>query len=213
MNRKPQSRVRTASRDERSLHSERAAGTFGHPVYSDGMKLNIAIITMLGAVLAACSPAGPSGNPSVPQPVKPVEIDRYVGYWFELARYENQFERNCEAVTADYSLREDGMVRVVNTCREGGITGRRKASEGRAKIVANSGNAKLKVSFFGPFYGDYWILDRAEDYSWSIVGEPSGRYLWILTRTPKPTKTIRNMLVEKTKALGYDVDMLRWTQH
>ncbi|MBW9060360.1 lipocalin family protein [Agrobacterium pusense] len=177
------------------------------------MKLNIAIITMLGAVLAACSPVGPSGNPSVPQPVKPVEIDRYAGHWFELARYENQFERDCEAVTADYSLREDGMVRVLNTCREGGIAGKRKASEGRAKIVKDSGNAKLKVSFFGLFYGDYWILDRAADYSWSIVGEPSGRYLWILTRTPKPRKTIRNMLVEKTKALGYDVDMLRWTQH
>ncbi|MDS7598373.1 lipocalin family protein [Agrobacterium tumefaciens] len=177
------------------------------------MKLNISIITILGAVLAACSPVGPSGNPSVPQPVKPVEIDRYVGHWFELARYENQFERDCEAVTADYSLRKDGMVHVLNTCREGAINGKRKESKGRAKIVTDSGNAKLKVSFFGPFYGDYWILDRAADYSWSIVGEPSGRYLWILTRTPKPTKTTRSMLVEKAKALGYDVDMLRWTQH
>lgn len=197
----------------RNLHSERAAGTFGEPVHSDGMKLNIAIITMLGAVLAACSPAGRSGNPSVPQPVKSVEIDRYIGHWFELARYENQFERDCEAVTAYYSLRKDGMVRVLNTCREGGITGKRKESEGRAKTVPDSGNAKLKVSFFGPFYGDYWILDHAADYSWSIVGEPSGRYLWILTRAPKPTKKTRNMLVERVNALGYDVDMLRWTKH
>ncbi|MFK3691720.1 lipocalin family protein [Agrobacterium tumefaciens] len=177
------------------------------------MKLNIAIITISGAVLAACSLVGPSGNPSVPQPVKLVEIDRYLGHWFELARYENQFERDCEAVAADYSLRKDGMVRVLNTCREGGITGKRKESEGRAKTVPGSGNAKLKVSFFGPFYGDYWILDHAADYSWSIVGEPSGRYLWILTRAPKPPKKTRNMLVERAKALGYDVDMLRWTQH
>ncbi|MET0173383.1 MAG: lipocalin family protein [Agrobacterium vaccinii] len=176
------------------------------------MKLNIAIITMLGAVLAACSPIGPSGNSSVPQPIKPVEINRYLGQWFELARYENHLERNCEAVTADYSLRKDGMVRVLNTCRDGGINGKHKESEGRAKTVPDSGNAKLKVSFFGPFYGNYWILDRATDYSWSIVGEPSGRYLWILTRAPKPTKKTRNMLVERAKALGYDVDMLRWTR-
>lgn len=182
-------------------------------MYSDGMKLNIAIITLLGAVLAACSPVGHSGNPSVPQPVKPVEIDRYLGHWFELARYENQFERGCEAVSADYSLRKDGMFRVLNTCREGGINGKRKESEGKAKTVPDSGNAKLKVSFFGPFSGDYWILDRAADYSWSIVGEPSGRYLWILTREPKPAQKTRNMLVERAKSLGYDVDMLRWTQH
>jgi len=182
-------------------------------MYSDGMRINIAIISMAGAVLAACNSAGPSGNSSVPQPAKPVEIEQYLGHWFELARYENQFERGCEAVTADYSLGEDGMVRVLNTCREGGIDGRRKESEGRAKTVPGSGNAKLKVSFFGPFYGDYWILDRAADHSWSIVGEPSGRYLWFLTRRPDPTKKTRNMLVEKAKALGYDVDMLRWTQH
>jgi apolipoprotein D and lipocalin family protein len=182
-------------------------------MFSDGMRRNIAIMSIVAAVLAGCSPAGPSGNSSVPQPTKPVEIDQYLGHWFELARYENRFERGCEAVTADYSLRDDGMVRVLNTCRGGGINGRRKESEGRAKTVPDSGNAELKVSFFGPFYGDYWILDRAADYSWSIVGEPSGRYLWILTRTPKPTKQIRNMLVEKAKALGYDVEMLRWTQH
>lgn len=84
-------------------------------MYSDGMRINIAIISMAGAVLAACSPAGPSGNSSVPQPAKPVEIEQYLGHWFEMARYGNQFERGCEAVTADYSLGEDGMVRVLNT--------------------------------------------------------------------------------------------------
>jgi len=196
-----------------SCFDPRWDGTFGRPKYFDGMKLNIAIVTMVGTVLAACSPAGPSGNSSVPQPAKPVELKKYMGHWFELARYENQFERGCEAVTADYSLRDDGMVRVLNACREGGIIGKRKESEGKAKIVADSGNAKLKVSFFGPFYGDYWILDHANDYSWSIVGEPSGRYLWILTRTPTPSEKTSDMLVEKAKTLGYDVDMLRWTHH
>ncbi|MFK0332925.1 lipocalin family protein [Rhizobium sp. NPDC090275] len=177
------------------------------------MKLNIAIMTMLAAGLTACSPAGPSGNLSVPQPKKPIELNRYLGHWFESARYENQFERGCEAVTADYTLRTDGMVRVLNTCREGGINGKRTEAEGKAKIVPDSRNAKLKVSFFGPFYADYWILDRAPDYSWSIVGEASGRYLWILTRSPKASEKTRKMLVEKARALGYDIAMLRWTQH
>ncbi|MFP3693887.1 lipocalin family protein, partial [Burkholderia sp. SIMBA_048] len=75
-----------------------------------------------------------------------------------------------------------------NSCREGGPNGPVRSSEGRARIVAGSGDAKLKVSFFGPFFfGDYWVLDHADDYAWSIVGEPSGRFLWILTRSAKPS--------------------------
>ncbi|MCX5581531.1 lipocalin family protein [Kaistia terrae] len=172
------------------------------------------ILPLLAAsLLAACIPAGPVGNASVPEPAKSVELERYLGRWFELGRYENRFERNCEAVTADYSLRDDGMVRVVNTCREGGVDGKKKVAEGRAKVVPESGNTKLKVSFFGPFYGEYWVLDHGPDYAWSIVGEPSGRYLWILTRTAKPSEQIRKMLKAKVQSLGYNVGMLRWTQH
>ena len=177
------------------------------------MKLNIAIVTMVGTVLAACSPAGPSGNSSVPQPAKPVELKKYMGHWFELARYENQFESGFESGIDNCSLRFDVMLRVLKACRVGWIIFKRNEPQGKAKIVADSGNAKLKVSFFGPFYGDYWILDHANDYSWSIVGEPSGRYLWILTRTPTPSGKTSDMLVEKAKTLGYDVDMLRWTHH
>lgn len=148
-----------------------------------------------------------------PQPVKAVELNRYLGRWFEQARYENRFETDCEGVTADYSLRDDGMIKVINTCRQGGINGSVKSVEGRAKIVPSSGNAKLKVSFFGPFFGNYWVLDRAPDYTWSIVGEPSGRYLWILTRTANPSQRTREMLARKAKSLGYDVSLIRWTQH
>jgi apolipoprotein D and lipocalin family protein len=172
-----------------------------------------AILPILAAaVLAACSPAGPSGNASVPQPAKSVDVDRYLGRWFEIARYENRFEKGCEGVTADYTMRSDGAVKVVNTCRQGSVDGKVKVAEGRANVVPGSGNAKLKVSFFGPFYGDYWILDRAPDYAWSVVGEPSGRYLWILSRNAKPSERTRKMLAGKAESLGYDVDMLRWTQ-
>lgn len=177
------------------------------------MKITSFLPIIASGFLAACTTAGPVGNTSVPQPVKTVQLNRYLGEWFELARYENSFEKNCEGVTAQYSQRNDGMIRVINTCRKGSPDGTEKSVEGRAKIVPDSGNAKLKVSFFGPFYGDYWVLDHANDYSWSIVGEPSGRYLWILTRTAKPSERTRKMLVNKVKSLGYDVGRLRWTQH
>jgi apolipoprotein D and lipocalin family protein len=81
-------------------------------------------------------------------------------------------------------------------------------------VVADSGNAKLKVSFFGPFFfGDYWVLDHADDYSWSIVGEPSGHYLWILTREATPATSVKDALIERVRALGYDTSMLRMTRH
>ncbi|MBB3944108.1 apolipoprotein D and lipocalin family protein [Rhizobium skierniewicense] len=177
------------------------------------MKTTSILALFAGAVLASCSPVGPVGNRSVPEPARTVELNRYVGQWFELARYENRFETDCEGVTADYTLGDGGMINVMNTCRKGRIDGARKAVAGRAKIVPGSGNAKLKVSFFGPFYGDYWILDHAPDYTWSIVGEPSGRYLWILTRTAKPSEQTRKMLVGKARSLGYDTGLLRWTRH
>ena len=167
-------------------------------------------------VLAACASGGRSvsGNSHVPEPAKSVDLDRYLGQWYEFARYENRFERGCEAVTANYAKREDGLISVINACHVGGVDGPAKASEGKAKLVPDSNNAKLKVSFFGPFYvGDYWVLDHADDYTWSIVGEPSGKYLWILTREAKPSAEQRTALIERARKLGYDVTLLRETLH
>lgn len=163
----------------------------------------------LPLLLAACV-AGPSGNPNPPQPAKAVELDRYLGLWYEVARYDMRFEKGCEGVTAEYSKRPDGLIRVLNTCHQGAVDGPVKSSEGKAKVVDTATNAKLKVSFFGPFWGDYWVMDHADDYSWSIVGEGSGKYLWLLTRKP-PTDLEREALTARAKALGYDVSMLRPT--
>jgi apolipoprotein D and lipocalin family protein len=99
---------------------------------------------------------------------------------------------------------------VINRCRK--PDGKTTQATGRAKIVDRISGAKLKVSFFGPFYGDYWVMDHAEDYSWSIVGEPSGRYLWLLARTANPAPAEREALIARAKALGYDTAMLRITQ-
>jgi apolipoprotein D and lipocalin family protein len=168
----------------------------------------------LGAAATAAAVAAafmveqhPIGNASVPEPAKAVDLERYLGVWFEIARYDQRFERSCVGgVTATYSLRADGSIDVVNRCRRG--DGGTKEAHGRAKIVDRTTNAKLKVSFFGPFYGDYWILDHADDYGWSIVGEPSGRYLWILSRRPNPGRTARKELVRRAQGLGYDTRQL-----
>jgi apolipoprotein D and lipocalin family protein len=167
---------------------------------------------LLAAVAVAGCVAGPSGNRHPPQPAKAVDLDRYAGLWYEAARYDMRFERGCDGVTAEYSKRPDGLIRVVNTCRQGGPTGPVKVVEGKAKIVDAATRAKLKVSFFGPFFGAYWVLDHADDYSWSIVGEGSGRYLWILTRKP-PTPAELKALTERAGAMGYDTAMLRVTKH
>ncbi|QJU59331.1 lipocalin family protein [Sphingomonas sp. AP4-R1] len=154
---------------------------------------------------------GPVGNPKVPRPAKPVDLNRYVGLWYELARYENRFEKDCDYVTARYTLRDDGLVDVLNASR--GAGGAIKSIKGRAKRIEGSHGARLKVSFFGPFYvGDYWILDRADDYSWSIVGEPSGRYLWLLSRNDHPSLEMRDAIFERTRQLGYDLSLLRMTR-
>ncbi len=164
-------------------------------------------------ILAACNPVDPrpSGNASVPQPAKPVELSRYVGKWYEQGRYDASFQKGCEGVTAEYALKEDGTVAVLNTCREGSAKGTTRTASATARVVEGSNGAKLKVSFFQPFKGDYWVLDRATDYSWSIVGEPSGKYIWILTRRQRVGQQEYDRLVSRTRSLGYDTTLLRRT--
>jgi apolipoprotein D and lipocalin family protein len=169
------------------------------------------VLALASALLLTACVAGPVGNPHPPQPAKTVDLERYAGRWYEVARYDMRFEKGCEGVTAEYSKRPDGLIRVLNTCHQGAVDGPVKTNEGKAKVVDATTNAKLKVSFFGPFFGDYWVLDHADDYSWSIVGEGSGKYLWLLSRK-LPTQADRAALTARAKALGYDVSLLRPTK-
>lgn len=177
-------------------------------------------LALTGLALGALAAVGrtllrrpPVGNPNVPEPAKPVDLQRYLGRWYELGRYEAPFQRGCEAVTADYSLRSDGQtITVRNACRKGSLAGPEDVSLGRARVVDASTRAKLEVSFFGPFWGDYWVLDRADDYTWAIVGEPSGRYLWILSRAAQPGEAAYQDLVDRARALGYDTSRIRRTR-
>ena len=180
-------------------------------------KLSVAALALLVAGLGVVSSVRRRRLPPPvlppPVPAKSVDLERYLGRWYEFARYDSWFEHNDEGVTAEYSLRPDGLIRVVNASRSGGRTGRLRWADARARVVPDSGNAKLKVAFFGPFFaGNYWVLDHAEDYTWSIVGEGSRRFLWILTRAPVPAPDLQAMLIDRVRGLGYDTSILHLTQ-
>lgn len=155
----------------------------------------------------------PVRNPDVPEPAKPVDLSRYLGLWYELGRFDNAFERGCEGVTAHYSRARGELIAIVNTCRKRPGTGPSRIAHGRARVANAPTNTKLKVSFFGPFFlADYWVLDHADDYAWSIVGEPSGRHLWILSREPTPGDELYRELVMHADAMGYDMSAFRRTE-
>ncbi len=163
----------------------------------------------LPLLLGACALFQPSHNPHVPYPAKSVDLSRYSGLWYEFARYDSSFEHDCVAATAEYAPISATRIRVINTCHKGTPSGRMERVRGQAIIVPHSGNARLRVSFFGPFFiGNYWVLDHADDYSWSIVGEPTGGYLWVLTRTPHPKAAERQALIARVAALGYNTRYL-----
>lgn len=183
------------------------------------MRLAAAVLfAAAGGLLAGC--AGPRAGatdagakpPNPTSSLPPVDLTRYAGRWYELGRYEAFFQRGCEASTAVYTPLPDGRIKVVNSCRKGGLDGPLDSVEGVASVVPGSNGAKLKVSFFGPFTGDYWVLDHARDYSWSIVGDGSLRYLWILSRDPRPGEARYRALVARATALGYDPAQIRRTQ-
>lgn len=173
-----------------------------------------AVAAIGGAILYSRATRPPVINASVPEPAKPVDLERYLGRWYELARHENRFQKGFDAVTADYTLREDGKIDVLNSGCPHWPDPARSDARGRAIVADEATNAKLKVSFFGPLYtGDYWVLDHGDDYDWAIVGEPSGRYLWVLARDPHPAPAFAETIMKRVEALGYDRWALRVTRH
>jgi len=152
---------------------------------------------------------GGCSKPHPPLPtVNVVNLQKYLGTWYEIARYENYFEMGCRDVTATYSLKENGDIKVVNRCtKEDGI---RTEAVGSA-YATDPSSSKLKVSFFWPFYGDYWIIMLDEKYRYAVVGDPSREYLWILSRTPVMDKNIIDDILKRLPSMGYDAKPLIWT--
>ena len=172
----------------------------------------LAALLVLALTLTACEQPAVNRTATAPlATVARVDLDRYLGRWYEIARYDHSFERDCFAVTATYSKNADGSIKVVNSCRKGALNSAEDIAEGSATIVDKTTNAKLAVTFFWPFTGDYWVIGLADDYSWALVGEPSGRYLWILARSPQIAPELRTELIERLAAQGYNTNALIWT--
>jgi apolipoprotein D and lipocalin family protein len=141
--------------------------------------------------------------------VEEVDLERYMGSWYEIASFPQRFQKGCTASTATYSLRDDGMVAVVNRCMK---RGRESTARGRARVVDPRAPAKLEVSFFGPFWGDYWIVDLGDEYDYAVVGHPSRDYLWILSRTPSMDPGTYDGILERLRAQGFELDRLQKTR-
>jgi len=140
--------------------------------------------------------------------VEYVDVVRYMGTWFEIAKFPQRFEKGLVGITANYTLLPNGKVRVINRGYEGDFNGKLRTAKGKAWIVDTATNAKLKVSFFWPFAGNYWILELGEDYEYVVVGDESRKYLWILSRTPQMDEAVYNELLKRVQDKGFDISKL-----
>jgi len=165
---------------------------------------------LLALLLAAC---GGAPGPGTPQPVAAVELQRYLGTWYEAARLpmwaQDSTSVSCEDTSATYTARPDGTIGVLNRCLNARDNDAVREAKGAAYAVAGSGNARLRVSFFWPFYGDYWVIGLDPQYRWAVVGEPSRRWLWVLSRTPRMADADLAEALRIARANGYALDTLR----
>lgn len=140
--------------------------------------------------------------------VKELDLNRYLGTWYEIARFPHSFEKNLVGVTATYSMRDDGKIKVVNEGYKNTLDGEQSKVIGKAKIPDKAEPGKLKVSFFWFFYGDYYVLELDADYQYVMLGSSSDKYFWILSRTPKLAPDVYEMLLEKARKRGYNLESL-----
>ncbi|NBY20651.1 hypothetical protein EBQ74_10530 [bacterium] len=168
--------------------------TFKNILVSLGM-----LISMMATPIKADKPL---------ETVAHVDLDRYLGEWYEIARFDAPFQQGCVASRANYSLNPDGTLKVVNECRSETFDGKLRIAKGKAWVIDKVSNAKLKVQFFWPFKGDYWIIDLGKDYEFSVVSEPKRKFLWILSRTPHMQLKTYDEILEKLKFLGFDIAQL-----
>lgn len=164
--------------------------------------LSLMLVSILGLASFNCNAQKVDNTP-----VRDLELGRYLGDWYEIARYDHSFERGLSYAKANYKLNEDGTVTVTNS---GLKAGKSKVSLGKAKLTKTPG--LLRVSFFGPFYSDYRVMMLTDDYNYALVGSGNSKYLWILSRFPKvPDDMLQQILSEATKR-GYSTDNLIWVK-
>ncbi|EKD37948.1 MAG: hypothetical protein ACD_75C00929G0004 [uncultured bacterium] len=162
-------------------------------------------IAAIIALLTSCVVSRHTAPPSTPPltTVAHVDLNRYLGLWYEIGRYPNAFQKGCLNSTAMYTSRPDGEIDILNSCRDG-QDGSLRETRGRAWVVANDGsNARLKVSFFWPFRGDYWIIDLGQGYEYAVVGTPDRKYLWILSRTSSMNTDVLAKILQNVEKQGF----------
>ena len=182
----------------------------GPHIFTSRIPRSLAITALLFSVLSlsACSVAPPEGV----TPVRGFQLERYLGTWYEIARLDHSFERKLDNVSARYSLRSDGDVQVINAGYRTD-SGRRKEAVGVAKFIGAQDVGSLKVSFFGPFYGGYHVVELDEEYRWALVVGQNHKYMWILAREKELPQSIVDQLLAKAEALGFDTSELIWVEH
>jgi len=141
--------------------------------------------------------------------VQSFDLDRYLGTWYEIARYPHSFEKNLQGVTATYSIRKDGKIKVLNQGYKGGLDGPKDEAVGKAKPNRNGKPGQLRVSFFWIFYGDYFVMELGKGYQWALVGSKSDNFLWILSRTPKLDEELYQSILDKAINRGYNLTDLQ----
>ena len=174
------------------------------PGTAPNLTRTIAVVALLALVAALCVTSCTSMVAAPLPTVAAVDVPRYMGRWYEIAKLPNRFQASCASDTvARYRLRGDG-VEVLNRCRR--VDGSVNSIRGSAKVVAGAGGARLRVSFFWPIYGDYWVLALDPSYETVLVGEPSRKYAWILSRSPVLDDVRLQALLARAQALGFDRD-------
>ena len=177
-----------------------------------GPPRTLALLALLAGAGCAASTTARLGLPPL-RTVERVDLDRYTGTWFEIANFPQRFQRGCTATTATYTKRPDGDIDVLNRCRKGSPDGPEDSALGRARVVDRATNAKLEVSFFRPFWGDYWIVDLGKEYEYAVVGHPGRDYLWILARAPALDEPTWEAILGRLREQRYDVARLVKTRH
>ena len=145
------------------------------------------------------------------QTVLSVDLEKYMGKWYEIASFPQRFQKGCHGTTAEYTLNDKGSVTIENKCFKDSVDGKVSSIKGKAFVVENSGNSKFNIQFFWPFKGKYWIIDLADDYSYAVVSHPTKKYLWILSRNPFMDDTTYLSIITKLKDKGFDVTKIRIT--
>lgn len=164
-------------------------------------------LLVFAALLSACSTSSYRDQDIEISSVETLDLSRYEGRWYEIARFPNRFEKDCVAVTADYARKPDGTIAVTNTCRKGGFDGPIEAAEGTARIAA-PGQLKVKFVDWLPFDGDYWVLYVSPDYKLAVVGAPKGTTGWVLARDPQPDPELIDRGYEALRKAGYDTNLI-----